>query len=55
MAPGVVTWRGSSPSLVSIINGLSSGGDTATTITNALATRGVDASRLTTLFNNGSG
>ena len=53
-APLSSTWNGSSPSLVSIINGLSTGGDTATTITNALITKGVNATRLTTLFNSGS-
>lgn len=54
MAPGISSWRGSSPSLVSIIDGLSAGGDTATTITNALTAKGVDSTRLTNLFNGGS-
>ena len=40
--------------MVSIIDGLSAGGDTATTITNALTDKGVDSTRLTNLFNGGS-
>ena len=53
-APRFMAWRGSSPSLVSIVNGIDAGGDTATAITNALATRGVDATNLRNLFNDSS-
>lgn len=48
MAPKTSAWRGASHSLVSIRQGLSDEGDTKTAIVNALNTRNVVASRLTT-------
>ena len=46
-APLVTAWKGASDSLVSIQNGMSGDADTQTAITNALTTRNVDASRIT--------
>ena len=49
-APGVLPWKGASDSLWAITRGLAAGGDRATAITNALATRNVNAANLSALY-----